>query len=62
MKFIKGMIMGTVISASVWMLCSEETKCTRNKFMKQGKKFMKSMGMMWNKNDARPIKYGIVSF
>ena len=46
MKFIKGVIVGTAISASVWMLCSEDTKCKRNKIMKQGRRFMKSMGIM----------------
>ena len=46
MKFLKGVLFGTAISASVWMLCSEDTKCKRNKMMKQGKKFMRSMGMM----------------
>jgi len=46
MKFIKGVIVGTAISASVWMLFSEDTKCKRNKMMKQGRKLMKSMTMM----------------
>ena len=46
MKFIKGMIMGATISIGAWMLCSEETKCKRNKLMKQGKKFIRNMGMM----------------
>lgn len=46
MKFIKGVIVGTAISAGVWMLCSEDTKCKRNKMMKQGKKFMRSMRMI----------------
>ncbi len=46
MKFLKGVIFVTAISASVWMLCSEDTKCKRNKMMKHGKKFMKSMGMI----------------
>ena len=46
MKFIKGVILGTVISAGAWMLYSETTKNGRNKVMKQGKKFMKNMGMM----------------
>ena len=46
MKFIKGVIFGTAISAGAWMLYSEATKPSRNKLMKQGKKFMKNMGMM----------------
>ena len=46
MKFIKGIIFGTVISAGAWMLYSEASKPSRNKIMKHGKKFMKTMGMM----------------
>ena len=46
MKFIKGIIVGTAISAGAWMLYSEATKTGRNKMMKTGKKFMKNMGMM----------------
>ena len=46
MKFIKGVILGTVISAGAWMLYSETTKSERNKVMKQGKKIMRNMGMM----------------
>lgn len=46
MKFIKGVIVGTAISAGAWMLCSETTKKSRNKIMKQGKRIMRSMGMM----------------
>ncbi len=46
MKFIKGFIFGTAISAGAWMLYSEATKPSKNKFMKQGRKFMKNMGMM----------------
>ena len=46
MKFIKGVILGTVISAGAWMLYSETTKSEKNKVMKQGKKIMRNMGMM----------------
>lgn len=46
MKFIKGLIVGTAISAGAWMIFSETTKSGKNKMMKQGKKFMKNMGMM----------------
>ena len=46
MKFIKGLIVGTVISAGAWMLYSETTKNGKNKMIKQGKKFIKNIGMM----------------
>ena len=46
MKFMKGLVFGVAMSAGAWMLCSEETKCTRNKMMKQGKKIMKNLKMI----------------
>lgn len=46
MNFIKGVIVGTAISAGAWMLYSESTKTGRNKLMRNGKKFLKNMGMV----------------
>jgi len=46
MNFMKGVILGTMISAGAIMLYNETTKGEKNKMMKQGKKFMKNMGMM----------------
>ena len=46
MKFMKGVILGTVISAGGFMLYNEMSKSGKNKMMKQGKKFMKNMGVM----------------
>ena len=46
MKFMKGFLFGAAVSAGAWMLCSEDTKCARNKMMKQGKKMMKTFKMM----------------
>ena len=46
MKFIKGVIFGTAISAGALMLYNEVNKPSKKNFMKQGKKFIKSMGMM----------------
>ena len=46
MSFIKGVIVGTAISTGAWMIYSESTKGGMNNMMKQGKKFMKNMGMM----------------
>ena len=46
MKFIKGVIWGTVISAGVAMLFNETSKSSKKKMMKQGKKIMKNMGIM----------------
>jgi len=46
MKFLKGVIFGTAISAGAWMLLSEANRTGKGKFMKQGKKLMKNIGMM----------------
>jgi len=46
MKFIKGVILGTAISAGAWMIYSEATKTGGSKIMKKGRKFMKNIKMM----------------
>lgn len=44
MKFIKGVMVGTMISAGVVMMCSESGICMSKKWMKKGKRLMKNMG------------------
>lgn len=46
MKFVKGMIVGTLISAGVVMAYSDSMNGTRKKMMKKGKQFAKKLGMM----------------
>lgn len=46
MKFVKGVIIGTCISAGAFMLYTETKKTGKKKLMKQGKRFIKSMGIM----------------
>lgn len=46
MKFVKGMIMGTLISAGVVMLYNEKNMMKKNKMMKKGRQFMKKMGIV----------------
>ena len=41
MKFVKGVMIGTLISAGVFMMCSESGMCLSKKMMKKGKKLMK---------------------
>lgn len=45
MKFIKGFMVGTLISTGVVIMCSESGICMSKKWMKKGKKFMRNMGM-----------------
>lgn len=46
MKFIKGMIMGTVISAGAVMMYNEMSGKTKKQIMKKGKQFIKKMGII----------------
>ncbi len=46
MKFIKGMVMGTLISAGVMMMYTENTGMNKKKMMKKGKQMAKKMGIM----------------
>ncbi len=46
MKFVKGIIIGSCISAGAVMLYTETKKNGTKKLMKQGKRFIKNMGIM----------------
>lgn len=47
MKFIKGMLMGSLISAGAVMMYTESTgMMNKNKMMKKGKKIAKKMGII----------------
>lgn len=46
MKFIKGMVMGTLISAGMMMMYTESTGMNKKKMMKKGKQMVKKMGIM----------------
>lgn len=45
MKFVKGLVVGGLITTSVWMVCSENGISTK-KITKNGKKWAKKMGIM----------------
>ena len=44
MKFMKGLMIGTVVSAGALWMYGEVTKKDKKKMMKKGKKFLKDMG------------------
>ena len=46
MKFIKGMLIGGLISAGVAMACSESMQPSRRKMVKMGRQFARKMGIM----------------
>lgn len=46
MKFVKGMIIGGLISAGVAMMCSENMQPSRKKMVKMGKQFARKMGIV----------------
>ena len=45
MKFTKGIIIGSMITAGVMMMCSDNNMDTK-KMMKKGKQLMRKMGIM----------------
>ena len=45
MKFVKGIILGTVLSAGVAMIYSESS-LNKRKIMRKGRKIAKKMGIM----------------
>lgn len=46
MKFIKGMLIGGMVTAGVAMVCSETMGDSKRKMMKKGKKIAKRMGIV----------------
>ena len=46
MKFIKGMILGGIISTGVAMMYNEGMGATKKKMLKKGKNLVKKIGMM----------------
>ncbi len=46
MKFVKGMIIGGLISAGVAMACSESMGQGKKKMVKMGRQFARKMGIM----------------
>jgi len=45
MKFTKGIILGSMITAGIMMMCSDNNMDTK-KMMKKGKQLMRKMGIM----------------
>lgn len=45
MKFIKGIMIGTIVSIGAVMMYTEATSLNKNKVMKKAKKVIKQMGM-----------------
>ncbi len=46
MKFVKGMLIGTMVSAGIAMMYMESTNRTKKTLMKKGKQVAKKMGIM----------------
>ena len=45
MKFVKGMVVGTLVSAGIAMMCTETMSMGKKKMIKKGRQFAKKMGM-----------------
>ena len=46
MKFVKGMLIGTMISAGAYMMYMEASNKTKKNIMKKGKQMARKMGIM----------------
>ena len=46
MKFVKGMLIGSMVTAGVAMIYAENMGFHKNPIMKKGKKFAKKMGVL----------------
>ncbi len=46
MKFVRGMVVGGLISAGVALMCTEKMQPNRKKMVKMGKQFARKMGIM----------------
>ena len=46
MKFIKGIMIGTIVATGVAMMYTETSNASKRKMMKKGKQFIKKMGIM----------------
>ena len=46
MNFVKGMLIGTLVSAGIVMLYNENMNTTKRKVMKKGKQMAKKMGII----------------
>lgn len=46
MKFTKGLIIGSLLTAGVLMMCSEDSNMNTKKMTKKGKQFARKMGLM----------------
>lgn len=46
MKFIKGMVIGGLLTTGIAMMCTEKMMPGRKKAIKMGRQFAKKMGIM----------------
>lgn len=46
MKFVKGVMIGGLITTGLMIMYSESDKMNKKKIMKKGKKFARKMGIM----------------
>ena len=46
MKFVKGVVVGGLITTGLLMICADSDMMNKKKIMKKGKQFAKKMGMI----------------
>ena len=45
MRFMRGLVVGTILTTGAMMICSEGVDINKKKMMKKGKQFAKKMGI-----------------
>ncbi len=46
MKFVKGILIGTMVSAGIMMLCNDNMNMNKKRMIKKGKQFARKMGVI----------------
>lgn len=45
MKFLNGLLVGSLVTAGAMIICSESVDCEKRKLVKKGKQFVRKLGM-----------------
>ena len=46
MKFVKGMVIGSIVSAEIIMLCNENMNVNKKRIIRKGKQYAKKIGII----------------
>ena len=46
MKFVKGMVIGSIVSAGIIMLCNDNMNVNKKRIIRKGKQYAKKIGII----------------